>query len=190
MARTAPIVIKRTYPWTDMVGDTEINFRLMTRDDGDTILNLARGLSDVDLAYLRTDITRADVVDEWIENIEAGRTVTVIAEEEGKAIGYGSLHHNELMWTSHLGELRIVVSKRFRKLGVGRRLAAEVFHIAKEMSLDRVIVQIPASQPRVRNMFEQLGFRAEAILKEWLKGRDDKTYDLLIMSHQTDDFVI
>lgn len=178
----------RTFPWTDSIEGHAITFRLMTADDKETVLAFARSLPEADLMFLRLDITRPEVVDEWIRNIETNRTLTVLAEEEGRMIGYGSLHHDDKLWTRHMGELRILVAGKWRRLGIGRRLANEAFHIARDMKLDRMIVQMAADQPHVRQLFETMGFRPEALLTDWVMARDGRTHDLLIMSHFVDDF--
>jgi RimJ/RimL family protein N-acetyltransferase len=188
VSRTPAAVIRRTYPWTEKIGGTKFTFRLMGPDDRDALLKLAHRLTEQDLTFLRMDITSPSVVDEWIRNIERGRTITVLAESGSELVGYGSLHHNELMWTSHLGELRVLVDSEHRGAGIGRILAGEIFHIARELNLDRVICQIPAHQTRVRQMLEELGFRAEALLPRWLKDRKGNLHDLLIVSHVMDDF--
>ena len=188
MTKTAPVVIKRTYPWNEKIDGHEIVFRLMTPTDKENILELARRLSSEDLTFLRMEINKPQVVEEWVKNLQTGRTLTVLAEENGKVVGYASLHHNELLWTSHLGELRVLVDGQHRGTGIGRRLAQEIFHVAREMKLDRVIVQIPAGQARVRQMLEQVGFQSEAILPAWLKDPKGQLHDLLIMSHPMEDF--
>lgn len=188
MSMSSPVVIKRTYPWIETINGKEITFRLMNENDQLGILRLARSLPEEDLAFLRTDITRPEVVDDWIENVKRGRTITVMAELNGQIVGYGSLHHDETKWTAHLGEIRVLVNKHFRSFGLGKRLAAEIFYIANEMKLERIICQIAADQPRVRQMFESLGFNAEAYLSDWLMCRNGKTHDLLILSLQTEHF--
>ncbi len=178
----------RTYPWTDTIEDHRVTFRLMTPADRDAILKFARSLKESDLLFLRVDITKPEVVDEWIQNIKTGRTHTVLVEDESGIIGYGSLHHNHGTWTRHMGQLRILVSGERRKMGLGRKLALEVFHHAKELKLDRIFVQMGADQPHVRQLFENLGFKPEALLTDWLMARDGHTHDLLIMSHYVEDF--
>lgn len=188
MKLTSPVVIKRTYPWSETINGKEFQFRLMTEHDQLAMLRLARSLPESDLAFLRTDITQPAVVDEWIDNLHRGRTVTVVAELNGQIVGYGSLHHDETKWTAHLGEMRLLVNGKYRSSGIGRRLAAEIFHIAHEMKLERIICQIPAEQSRLRQMFEKMGFNAEAYLSDWLMCRDGEMHDLIIMSYQTEHF--
>ena len=177
-----PIIITRTYPWRDQVGDREVVYRLMTAKDRDTILTLGREADDADLAFLRFDITVPKHVDEWIENLEKGRTVSVLAEVDGHIAGYANLHHNELTWSSHLGEVRVFVAADQRGMGIGQRLIGEMIHVAKEMRLERIVCEIALPQHRVRDMFERLGFRSDAILNNWLRAKDGTKHDLVIMS--------
>lgn len=177
---------KRTYPWTDTVDGRPVTFRLMTSEDRDRMLGFAQSLTESDLIFLRVDITKPEVVDEWVHHIKTGRTITVLAEDEDGLAGYASLHHNENAWTRHLGQLRILVKGERRKAGLGRKLANEVFHIAKELKLERIFVQMAADQPHVRQLFEEMSFNPEALLTDWLMARDGRTHDLLVMSHFVD----
>jgi L-amino acid N-acyltransferase YncA len=180
--------VTRTYPWTDVIDGNEITFQLMTRADRDALVEFAQSLNPEDLMFLRLDITQPKVIDRWLDYIDGGNTVTVLACESGKIIGYGTLHSNETWWTRHLGQMRILVQSDRRKLGLGRRLAVEIFQLAREKKIHRIFVQMAADQPHVRQLFEDLGFRAEALLTDWVMDRDTRTHDLLIMSHHVDDF--
>ncbi len=188
MAQYAPIIVKRAFPWTDTSGNRSVTFRLMNAEDKAAILDLARRQSERDRAFLRTDVTNPAAIEEWIANLHRGRTVTVLAVVDHRVVGYGSLHHDEMLWTSHMGEIRVLVDREMRGERIAKRLIAELFHIAREMKLDRVFCQIPGDQARVRNLFEELSFQSEAILSHWLMNADGETHDLLIMTHSMDDF--
>jgi len=181
-------VVKRTYPWQTSVGGVEMTLRLMEPSDRDAILGFARALPDHDLLFLRTDVTDPKVVDEWIENLKKGRTITVMAESGGELLGYASLHHNEVLWTRHVGEIRVLLKPELRGFGLGKALANEVFAIAKDLGLQKVMVQMTTDQRGARGMVESLGFRPEALLADFVMGRDGRTYDLLIMSYDVTGF--
>lgn len=180
--------VTRAFPWTDVIDGHEITFQLMTVADRDAMLSFAQSLKPEDLMFLRLDITQPKVIDQWLEHIGEGNTITVLACESGRIIGYGTLHFNETWWTRHLGQVRILVQSDRRKLGLGRKLAVEIFQLAREKKLHRIFVQMAADQPHVRQLFEDLGFRAEALLTDWVMDRNARTHDLLIMSHFVDDF--
>lgn len=183
----APIT-ERTFPWSDKIGDHELTFSLMDQGDREAVLAFSKALPEEEIVFLRMDISRPEVVDIWLQNIDKNLTVTVLAYHEGEVVGYGSLHYNKMLWTRHLGEIRILVNTAYRGSGeLERRLAGEVFHLARELGLHRMTAQIPATQPRVRQMYEGLGFQPEALLSDWLMDSAGTTYDLLVMSVRLQD---
>ena len=174
--------INRAYPREIVAGEKKVTLRLMVPGDRDQILSFARNLPPDDLLFLRLDITQPEAVDEWVANVEAGRTHTVLAEVDRTMAGYASVHHNDVLWTRHMGELRGLVSSDFRKLGLGRRLTDEVFMIARALGLIKLTVQMTPDQKGARATFEGLGFQAEALLADYVVDHEGKPRDLLIMS--------
>ena len=178
------------YPWSEQHGRFDVTFKLMRPQDGPNVeqalLKFTQSLPASDLVFLRMDITEPDVVREWSENILRARTITVLAEVDGEVIGYGNLHLARLQWTRHIGEIRILVGAKYRGLGLGETLVGETLKLAHESGLTRVVAHIGSEQPRVRAMFERIGFHAEALLTDWLKDRNHQKHDLVIMSRDID----
>jgi L-amino acid N-acyltransferase YncA len=179
---------ERTYPRQFEAKGKTVMLRLMTPDDRDDILAFARNLPPNDLLFLRLDITKPEAVDEWVGNLKAGRTNTVLAEVDGKLAGYASVHHNEALWTRHMGEIRVLVSSDFRKYGIGRRLVSEIFLVAKALGLKKLTVKMTPDQRSARSTFEHLGFQPEALLADYVVDHDGKTRDMLIMSMDASGF--
>lgn len=180
--------LSRSYPRDVPLREGSVTFRLMAPSDRDTLLAFARELPPNDLLFLRLDITKQEGIDEWIGNLEAGRTTTVVAEANGKIAGYASVHHNDTLWNRHVGELRVVVSTEYRRLGLGRRLTDDVFAIARDLGLRKMTAQMTPDQHGARTTFEHLGFRPEALLADYVLDREGKPRDLLIMSHDVAGF--
>jgi len=181
--------VDREYPRTVHLADgTAAKLRLMTSVDAEAVLAFARALPPDDLLFLRTDITDSVVVDEWVENIGEGRTVTVLAEVDGGLAGYASLHHSQVTWQRHVGEIRIQVSSRHRSQGLGRRLAAEVFAVARQMGLRKITAQMTPDQKGAIATFERLGFQPEALLQDFVMDRSGRTRDLVVMAHDVEGF--
>jgi L-amino acid N-acyltransferase YncA len=174
------------YPWTEKLGRYEVTFKLMRPQDEDTVeqalLKFTQSLPASDLVFLRMDITQPDIVHEWVENILRDRTTTVLAEVNGEVVGYGNLHYGRVQWTRHIGEIRVLVGAKYRGIGLGEVLVNEMMKLAREKGLTRVVAHLGADQPRVRAMFERLGFHAEALLTDWLKDRNHQKHDLVIMT--------
>ena len=183
-----PTNYRRTYPRTVTLEGKALELRLMTAANRDDILRFARELPRRDVLFLRMDITDPRNVDEWVRNIEAGRTVTVMAYDAGELAGWASLHHNEVLWTRHVGEIRTIVGADYRGIRLGSRLAEEIFDIAKDLGLRKLTAQMTSDQKGARATFERIGFRPEALLADYVIDNEGRTHDMLIMSHDIDGF--
>lgn len=181
--------LQRTYPRdVNLPGGQSVHLRLMTTDDVDMMLDFSRGLDEEDLLFLRMDITSADVIEKWVASVETGQRVTVLAESNGRLMGYGSLNRKELTWTRHQGEIRVIIKPSERRTGLGSTLAQEIYHVARDLELTKIVAQMPVSQPGGRRLFESLGFKPEALLTDWVIDRQGMTHDLLVMSYDVSGF--
>lgn len=178
-----PVKLKKKYPRNVSLDDSTFRLRRIAPDDKKAILKFARELPEENHLFLRMDITKPEVVDEWVDSNEAGRRVTILAENDGKLVGYGSLNRQDLSWTRHMGEIRVIVDAKERSKGLGTLLAKEIFDIAQELGLSKIVAQMVREQEGARRMFERLGFNAEALLTDWVIDRSGKTRDLVVMSH-------
>ena len=186
---TKKLVSRRSFPWTGEIGGRKVTFRLMTAADRAATLGFTGSLHHDDILFLQSDITKPDVIDDWISNIEKGRAIVILALDHAKHIlGYASLYHNRSSWTRHQGEIRMFVSKALRGTGLGKHLAGEITHVAEEQKLDIIVVNIPREQPHIRVMLEKIGFTVEALLTDWLMDADGKTHDLIVMARRLRDY--
>ena len=174
---------KRTYPWTTSVKDTQVTIRLMKPEDGQALLAFAQSLPEDDLLFLSVDITKPEVIQQWARSIQSGRTRTVLAESGGKLIGHGTLSLNDLLWTRHLGEIQLMINPERRGGGLGGLLANEVFAIAQELGLQKIVARMASEQKGALQVFERLGFKAEALLADYVMDRQGRTHDLIVMSY-------
>lgn len=176
------------YPLTIIVGNAAITLRLMNQADREAILAFARSLPAHDLLFLRRDITQEPAVDEWLHEIASGRTVSILAVAEGGVAGYASVYRSELPWSAHVAELRVTVGPALRGKGLGRRLTGEAFACALTMGIEKMVAQMTFDQTNAIAVFEGLGFRPEAILRDHVKDAEGKKHDLLILSHEVRQF--
>lgn len=176
------------FPETRNFEGKEITFRMMTPADRQLLAECGCKLNREDLVFMRMDISRAEAVDEWCANIEHNRTKTIIAlDASGAIIGYASIHQNKLLWTRHLGEIRLFVLREYRDLGIGRVLAGMVLSLARQNGVKIVEVNVPRIQPEVQRVLQKLGFQPEALLTDWLMDPEGHTHDMIIMSFRFDD---
>jgi len=160
----------------------------MTTKDRETFLAFMRGQPEDDLFFLLVDVTTPEGLEHWMRDLEEGRNITVLAEENGTLLGYSSLHHGQTRWTRHLGEIRLLMAPDQRGRGVGRLLGHEVFSIAHDLDLQHLVVRVASEQKSARRLFERLGFHMEALLADWVIDRQGETEDLVLMSYDVAGF--
>ncbi len=177
-----------TYPWSIPIGDLQVRFRMLGEGDLEAMLAFTRQLPEHDKLFLRIDITDPQVVQDWIDNVRQAKTVTVLAEEKdsGEIVAYGSLHHSEILWTRHLGEMRLLVGSAFRGKGVGGKLADQLFYLAQNLGLHKLVAQMMSNQRSAQNLFHHLEFIPEALLHDWVIDQNGRTHDLILMSREVD----
>jgi L-amino acid N-acyltransferase YncA len=183
--REEALKLPRTVKLKDGAG---VSLRAMQRADKDAFVRFTSGLDDHDLLFLRTDITDPKVIDAWLDNIDAGRTVTVVADRAGEIVGYGALHMANATWSQHVGEIRVLAASNMRGLGLGQLLTEAVFAQALDRGIEKIVAQFTIDQKGAIATFEELGFKAEALLRDHVKDRTGQKHDLLVFSHDVANF--
>jgi len=173
----------RRYPRRAATDAGEIEFRLMTRADETAVLDFARKLPVHDLLFLPRNISQPKVLSAWIGEIERGDITSLLALKDGVVVGCGTLVRDSHSWSSHVGEIRMVVATDVRGKGVGRSLSQETFALALGSGLEKLSVQMTVDQQAAIALFESLGFKAEALLRDHVRDVDGKKHDIVVLGH-------
>ena len=178
----APIAAR--YPRTVKAGkDTQLQLRLMDRGDVASMVAFAKSLPPDDLLFLRRNITDTAAVKGWVDNIESGQAIVVLALADEQLAGYASMSLNLANWMRHHGEIRLLTGTAYRGIGLGRTLASEIFAVGRTLGLRKLTAQMTLDQAGARATFERLGFRPEALLTDWAMDAKGRTRDLLVMAY-------
>ena len=173
----------RTYPRRIRTEAGEIEFRLMSRADEAAVLAFAQKLPTHDLLFLPRNISQPKVLSAWIHEIERGDITSLLAFRDGEVVGCGALVRDPHSWSPHVGEIRMVISLDVRGLGVGRALSQETFALALGAGLEKLSVQMTVDQQAAIALFESLGFKAEALLRDHVRDIDGKKHDIVVLGH-------
>lgn len=171
------------YPKGVKLASSDIMLREMRGADEKDVLDFARTLPTHDLLFVRRDITNPKVVTAWVEAIRSGAIWTLLATKGEEILGCVALIRDPLSWSPHVGELRVLVSPTVREKGLGRLLIQEAFRKALALDLKKLIAQMTVDQKGAIAIFEELGFRGEALLRDHVRDRDGGTHDIVILSH-------
>src|ERR1700676_1786300 len=173
----------RSYPQHAKTDAGDIEFRLMSRADEAAVLDFAQKLPTHDLLFLPRNISQSKVLSAWIIEIERGAIKSLLAVLAGKVVGCGTLVRDPHSWSPHVGEIRMVVSLDVRGQGVGRALSQETFALALGVGLENLSVQMTVDQQAAIALFESLGFKAEALLRDHVRDVDGRTHDIVVLGH-------
>ncbi len=179
--------IKSQFPQTTTLPDgSAVEIRLMGKVDRAAVLKFAKALPEEDLLFLRLDLTEPAVVDDWIANLKAGYSISLVAYDKKGLIGYATVHRNKARWTRRVGEIRVNVSSEYRSKGLGKFLTSRIFDIARNEGLKKLMANMTSDQKSAQAAFRRLGFVPEAILADYVEDRSGRSRDLVLMSYDVD----
>ena len=159
----------------------EVHIRELIADDVDRSLTFFRGLPEEDREYLRTDVTRRDIVE---QRIIAGRQSSIkrlVAIVDDEIVADGSLESEGTGWKQHIAELRLIVARPYQHQGLGKIMARELYLLAASKNVEEIIVKIMGPQKRARTIFKKLGFHKDATFHDYVKDVHGMKHDLVVM---------
>ena len=173
----------RNYPLTLESGAATIEISLLSPADADALTRFVETLPSHDLLFVSRDLSHPKVLQAWLDAMRQGRVISLAARSGGELVGCTAIVTDDLSWSRHVGELRVLVAPGWRGRGIGRALIQECFALALGLGLEKLCVRMTIDQRSAIAVFEELGFRAEAVLRKHVKDRDGSTHDLALLSH-------
>ena len=145
--------------------DEEFEMRYMQADDEAAVSRFARAPPAHDLLFM------------------------LLALKDGHVRGCAAIIRDELSWSPHVGEMRLVVDTAIRGKGFGRALMQECFAVALELGVEKLTAYMTADPAAAIAVFEDFGFHAEAMLSEHVRDRDGNKFDVVMLSHDVNKFL-
>jgi len=167
---------------------TKVAIRNLTIDDLDKLMKFYRSLPQEDRKYLRVDVTDRNIVKQRIKSAELGNIVRIIAVHGDDIVADGALEIAAEEWRKHQGELRIIVAKKFQHKGLGMIMMRELYFLAVQKKVEKIIVKMMRPQIAARTICRKLGFREELLIPDYVRDLTGKTQDLVIMTCEIKDF--
>ena len=137
-----------------------------------------------DRTFFKEDVTDPAVAERWVNDT---RCIWQLAVDDAGAIaGFAALLPG-VERSSHVAEIVLVVAAHARRHGVGTTLARRTLIEAVERGFKKVTVEVAAENTGAVEMFQRIGFDAEALLRDQLVGEDGQMHDMLILAHAVDE---
>jgi len=155
--------------------------RPMVKEDRQHLEEIFLPVSDEDMRYFRHDIKDPYLLQEWCDNLNYDEVMPLLALVKDHAVGSGSLH----FFTGpkrHVGELRLFLSKEFRKRGLGMKMIHVLVDFARKQGLSILTAEIIADKTKVVRAFEQIGFVSQCTLEDYFMFPDGDCTDVVLMT--------
>jgi L-amino acid N-acyltransferase YncA len=180
-----PPVKGERLPRVEEVNGEEVTLRLMSPADATALHAFFQEMAEEsprDLLFLRRDVTSGAEIDAWALEIASGEMITVLAVAEFEVLGEASLQRNNVPWTRHVGNVRVIVHPQQRGRGLARLLLGEVCAIALQAGIERLTAEMTAEQRGARNLFSSIGFIQEGHYRNFARDREGRLHDLVVMT--------
>ena len=165
----------------------EVAIRNMRPSDVEMSFAFFGALPEEDRRYLRVDVTRREVVERRTTELDSGRVDRLVAVVGDEIVADGSLELQGHGWGDVIGELRLIVARPYQHRGLGTLLARELYYLALQHKLDRIVVRVMRPQSRAHRIMRRLGFREEFLIPEHVRDLEGAWQDLIIMRCNLDE---
>ena len=169
--------------------NTEVLIRPLDKGDYEKLLEFFQSLPNTDRMFLKDDATNPETIKGWFKEFNPDKVFPIVAVKDNKIIADGTLHRAKHGWTKHVGEIRMVVAPDFQNKGLGIILLDELFHIAMQRGVKKMMAMVAGNQNRVISAFEKYGFIREATLKDQIIDSTGIKRRLVIMTRNMDDLI-
>jgi ribosomal protein S18 acetylase RimI-like enzyme len=159
-----------------------MEIRRLEDRDREAVERFIDRIPEGDRTFFKEDVADPDVIAAWTRP-GADRAVALDGDD---VIGYVAVVPLQ-GWSSHVGEVRVIVDPEHRHRGVGRALARHAVREALELGLTKMVVEVIADQESTIGMFRAYGFDPEALLKDHVRDRSGELRDLMILAHSVEE---
>ncbi len=135
-----------------------------------------------DLFFLERDIRQPKVLAAWRKAIERGSVHSLVAVADGEIVATTAVVREPLSWSAHVAEVRLLVLADWRGKGVGRALLQTSIDRAIANGAAKLTARMTPDQRGAITLFEETGFRGEALLRDHVRDADGQPHDLAILS--------
>lgn len=165
-----------------LINGEMVTFRLLEAKDESALREFFSQVSDREADTLRHDVRDPATVAFWIESLDYGRSLPLLAIREftEEIAGISTLHFLRGV-RAHIADIRIVVGTHFRKLGLGSAMIKELVEVGSRAGLYFLRAEILAENQLAVKAFRQLGFDSKCTLEDYFLTRKGDTRDVVLM---------
>jgi ribosomal protein S18 acetylase RimI-like enzyme len=157
----------------------EISIRPPTAGDQLPLRAFFERIPEEDRNFFKEQVLDGGTLATWTADTQGHR---LLAWDGDRVVAYCAVLPGS-GWSSHVGEVRLVVDPKYRRRGLGRRLARAALLESVRMGLEKLYVELVADQEAAVAMFQEIGFVGEALLRDHVRDRRGDLHDLIVLTH-------
>jgi RimJ/RimL family protein N-acetyltransferase len=115
------------------------------------------------------------------EDTESRYNLFLVAEVDGRIVGFSRCEGNKLKRTSHKVEFGVCVLKEFWGYGIGKNFLKETIHWADSNGIRKITLDVLETNVNAIELYKKYGFKVEGILKKDKFLSDGNYYDTILM---------
>ena len=135
-----------------------------------------------DLLFLDRDIREPKVLAAWRRAIEQGAVHSLVAITDGEIVATTAVIRDPLSWSAHVAHVRLLVLPESRGRGVGRALLEASIEHAIAKGATKLTARMTPDQRGAITLFEEAGFRGEALLRDHVRDTNGDLHDIAVLS--------
>ena len=165
---------------TTLADGTRTLLRPLAAEDKSALIALFEAIGQEDLQLMRNDVRNRELVASWAERIDHKKVFPLVAVVSERIVGDATLHFRDGP-SRHVGDIRIFLSKEFRRRGLGTAMLRSLIDVARKSGLQQLVAEIVADQVKVINAFKELGFELRATYPDYFMMPDGETHDVAVL---------
>lgn len=154
--------------------------RPLVPKDRDSLVALFANLPPDETQFFRSNINDPEVVGGWAEHPDYSRVFPLVAVVADHIVGNCTLHLGRGC-TRHTAEIRLFLSREFRRRGIGSALIRGQLEIARKLGLHQVIAEVVENRPQVIHAFERLAFERQFAWRDLFMTAEGETLDMVVL---------
>jgi L-amino acid N-acyltransferase YncA len=159
---------------------TSILLRPMVIEDKEGLEELFLPVSEEDMRYLQDNVRDPALVETWCKNLDYNRVLPLLAICRNRIVGEATLHFRKGP-KRHIAEVRIFLSKEFRRRGLGTKMLNTLIDLARRQGLRLLVAEVVADQSKVIKAFQNLGFSLYCTYDDYFMLPDGDTRDVTVL---------
>lgn len=159
--------------------------RPLQPDDTSALLSFFRRIPVQERGRFFPDVAIDPVlVTDWCRHWASGRSRALMLWSQERIVAAGAIDLDRHHLKAHVGKLRLVVDRQYRRHGLGHLVAKELLDLAPRLGLAWINAELGSHELGARCFLESLRFQPCAVLPDHGRDMHGATFDILILARQ------